>query len=395
MGRRLELPAVSADSSHSSVESSFRELDDVFLQTQTRIWLGEVLGTRMDDQINISDLLADGELLYKLSNVVWSMLLVKSKELRNHKSIFGKRMSIGSYRPYSNVDSFLKICKILGLKSIDLFSPSDVVEKKNTRKVCMCIRSLSKKARSKQLNVPDFEKVTSAVSMSTDMVGCLRRSWEISPSKHVKTKNGKIKFGVKHGMKGSDEAESSDYTRISSQSTSCSYDSDLVEISDSESSPEVSSKLNSHDDDTPEKIYDSKGLAFSDLIAFGKDDHFLFDGENIMFDSLFKSESLGSNFSNKKGSQNGDEFDDVEVSSVASMSSVVGRVLNLDSDDQFDIMDDVRSVNNSSSWDDDINEILSNPNFVQMEDDGIMDEMGHNNEQGKHPSLLKKVVSLD
>ncbi|CAL5354581.1 unnamed protein product [Camellia sinensis] len=32
-------------------------------KTQTRIWLGEVLHKRLHDQLTISDLLADGELL--------------------------------------------------------------------------------------------------------------------------------------------------------------------------------------------------------------------------------------------------------------------------------------------------------------------------------------------
>lgn len=37
------------------------------IQSQTRIWLGEVLQTRLDEHLNISDLLADGELLYALA----------------------------------------------------------------------------------------------------------------------------------------------------------------------------------------------------------------------------------------------------------------------------------------------------------------------------------------
>lgn len=35
----------------------------LLLQTQTRIWLGEVLQIRLDDQLVTSELLADGELL--------------------------------------------------------------------------------------------------------------------------------------------------------------------------------------------------------------------------------------------------------------------------------------------------------------------------------------------
>ena len=51
-----------------------------------------------------------------------------------------------------------QVCQTLGLAGIDLFTPSDVVEKRNVRKVCMSIRSLSKKAGMMQLNVsPRFE----------------------------------------------------------------------------------------------------------------------------------------------------------------------------------------------------------------------------------------------
>nr|GEY30512.1 calponin homology domain-containing protein [Tanacetum cinerariifolium] len=166
--------------------SSFRELDDVFLQSQARIWLGEVLRTRFDEEVTISDLLSDGELLFEVSKELWNMLLVKYMELKNFKGCMfipvDTRKSSGRYRPYSNVDSFLKVCKVLGLSGVDLFSPSDVVEKKDTRKVCICIRSLSMKARSKQLKVPDFDVVTKTVAMPTDVVRCIRRSLELSTS---------------------------------------------------------------------------------------------------------------------------------------------------------------------------------------------------------------------
>ncbi|KAK7399325.1 hypothetical protein VNO78_10507 [Psophocarpus tetragonolobus] len=171
-------------SSSSSAESNFRQLDDAFLQTQTRIWLGEVLQIRLDEQLIISELLADGELLFQVSKVVWKLLLAKHMELRHIKPYkiqpFASKKNIARYRPYSNVDSFLKICKILGLTGVDLFSPSDVVERRNTRKVCMCIRSFSKKSRSMNINVPDFDIVTCMVAMPKDLVGCMRRSIELS-----------------------------------------------------------------------------------------------------------------------------------------------------------------------------------------------------------------------
>ncbi|KAK4256847.1 hypothetical protein QN277_006517 [Acacia crassicarpa] len=172
--------------SSTSLESSFRELDDAFLQTQTRIWLGEVLQIRLDENLIISEVLADGELLFQASKVVWRLLLAKHMELRHiiayQHQPFASQNSSGRYRPYSNVDSFLKICKILGLTGIDLFSPSDVVEKRNTRKVCMCIRSFSKKARSKNVNVPDFDVVSCTITMPKDLVGYIRRNLELSQS---------------------------------------------------------------------------------------------------------------------------------------------------------------------------------------------------------------------
>lgn len=174
-----------ADSSPcSAAETSFRELDDVFLQTQTRIWLGEVLHIRFDEETTISDLLANGELLFQVSKVVWKMLLKKNVELKYSNVYIHERTSFGNsdgrYMPYPKVDSFLKICQILGLTGVDLFSPSDVVEKRDVRRVCMCIRSFSKKARSKNLNVPDFDIVTYTIAMPTDMVGGIRRNLEQS-----------------------------------------------------------------------------------------------------------------------------------------------------------------------------------------------------------------------
>ncbi|CAL5324081.1 unnamed protein product [Camellia sinensis] len=263
MGRSRINSDSPSSSSSSSAESSFRELDDVFLQTQTRIWLGEVLLKRLDDQLAISDLLADGELLFEVSKSIWTMLLAKCKELRHVKGHkykpIGSRKSSGRYRPYSNVDSFLKICKILGLNGIDLFSPSDAVEKRDTRKVCMCIRSLSKRARSKQLNVPDFDIVTYAVAMPTNLVGCLRRTLELSqcsfkssandnPCKNsaskVRQKNQVAAFR-KHDsyFEASDDSESIYMEGPSySSSTNYSHDTALLSNSDEEnSSPGVSS----------------------------------------------------------------------------------------------------------------------------------------------------------
>lgn len=173
--------AVRVDEASSA--STFRELDEAFLQTQTKIWLGEVLHLRFGEDALVADLLADGELLFQVSKVLWKMLLKNNREqLKQSKVYIYERLSFGrssgKYMPYSKVDSFLKICQILGLAGIDLFTPSDVVEKRNVRKVCICIRSVSKKSLILHLNVPDFDVVTYTISMPNYVVGGIRRNLE-------------------------------------------------------------------------------------------------------------------------------------------------------------------------------------------------------------------------
>ncbi|PUZ37433.1 hypothetical protein GQ55_9G119300 [Panicum hallii var. hallii] len=213
----------------ASCASTFRELDDAFLQKQTKIWLGEVLHRRFDEDVLVADLLADGELLYQVSKLIWKRLLKKNREqLKQSKVYIYERPSFGrshgKYMPYLKVDSFLKICQILGLAGIDLFTPSDVVEKRNVRKVCICIRSVSKKSNMMRLNVPDFDIVTYTISMPNYIVGGIRRSLEqpqysssgssgYSPPDSSKALQQQIIFGGqndKHGNTNydSDEAES-------------------------------------------------------------------------------------------------------------------------------------------------------------------------------------------
>jgi len=152
-------------------------------QKQTKVWLAEVLHLRFDEGVLVADLLADGDLLYRLSKVIWKRLLRKDKDqFKQSKVYIYERLSFGrsngNYMPYLKVDFFLKICQILGLAGIDLFTPSDVVEKRNVRKVCICIRSVSKKSRMMHLNVPDFDIVTYTISMPNCIVGGIRRSLE-------------------------------------------------------------------------------------------------------------------------------------------------------------------------------------------------------------------------
>ncbi|KAK6117542.1 hypothetical protein DH2020_048721 [Rehmannia glutinosa] len=359
------------DSSPTSAESSFRELDEVFLQTQTRIWLGEVLNTRFDVDLNLSDLLQDGEILFEVSKVVWNLLLTKCMELRHlkHKyGPFGSRRSIGRYRPYSNVDSFIKTCKILGLSGIDLFSPSDVVEKRDIRKVCICIRALSKKARSKQLSVPDFDMVIYSVTMPTNMVGVIRRSLETSQctlsssSSYSSRKVSRMKLKQKNlympsneddGFSSSEESDEVESRYMAPSFSQQHLENDYSVVGDSSCV------------DVGESNYISDYLAFSDLMVHETDgsNSVIRDGENNMFDFFLNVDSQGitSDRSLENGSQRKlSDDEDVEVSSTTSMSSVLGRLLNLEFDDQFD-EDDSLSANVRSSVSKEHEAALSEP----------------------------------
>ncbi|KAL6520006.1 hypothetical protein OROHE_017149 [Orobanche hederae] len=417
-------------SSPSSTESSFREVDEVSLQTQTRKWLGEVLNSRLNEDLHLSDLLQDGEILFEVSKVVWNLLLIKCMELRHlkHKyGPFGCRRSSGRYRPYSNVDSFIKICKILGLSGIDLFSPSDVVEKRNIRKVCICIRALSKKARSKQLSVPDFDMVIYSVAMPKNMVGLIRKNLESSQctsssssyssrmvsemklkqenlyalsngndnyssseesdeaeSRYMGEKSfssaGKVDFadGVNTDLENSLEGQCLEEFKHESASlletvqpfckqhldrmssfggishanndARCSRPGNCTGIANIEFALENDYSVvgDSSCVNDGESNYISNYLAFSDLMVHAADgrNSIIHDGEDNMFDFFVNVDSQGLASSNGRSFLNGDE--DMEVSSTTSMSSVLGRLLNLEFDDQFD-EDDSSSANDHSS----------------------------------------------
>ncbi|KAL4590437.1 hypothetical protein LXL04_003366 [Taraxacum kok-saghyz] len=251
---------------NSSSSPSFRELDDVFFQSQARIWLEEVLHMRFDEQLSISDLLSDGELLFEVSKALWNMLLVKYTELKNIKAPIDTRKSSGRYKPYSNVDSFLKasflkpnsthVCKVMGLTGMDLFSASDVVEKRDMRNICICIRSLSKQARCKQLNVPDFDIVTKTVAKPTEFVGCITTSLESTTSRNTHGESNEIQAGKnlgKHNTSSfaSHQQEDESYLEESDDAKSSISDTSYTEFLflESKDSPETVYKFApTHDD---------------------------------------------------------------------------------------------------------------------------------------------------
>ncbi|XP_021742082.1 uncharacterized protein LOC110708293 [Chenopodium quinoa] len=303
----------------SSTESNFRELDDAYLQTQARIWLGEVLQIRFDEQIDISDLLADGELLFEVSEVISKRIPLLHVDDTQNKVYEWKTLasnkSTRRYMPYYNVDSFLRMCKNLGIDGIDLFAPSDVVERRNTRKVCMCLRSLSKKSRLRDLNVPDFDSVTCTLAMPTDMVEGIRKSLEMSQSTSSLSAEQEVEkvsrvrvwqrmsnstSAVSNGYSDNcDEAESKFVVAESSGSSDYAYDAESPIIS---GSPQVvreySSELQlsmgadfkNEDDDQYEYLSPSNAESVGSPCS-----HYYSDGEL----SMPSSNDLGSHISSK------------------------------------------------------------------------------------------------
>ncbi|XP_026405852.1 uncharacterized protein LOC113301298 isoform X1 [Papaver somniferum] len=407
MGRDFNSPelrrfSVDSSTSTSSTESSFRELDDVFLQTQTRIWLGEVLHTRLNEEVLIADLLADGKLLFQVSCVIGKMLLTKCKDLKNSKAYMSEKAESGKrsrrYMPYSNVDSFLKICNMLGLTGIDLFSPSDVVEKKGSRRVCMCIRSLSKKARLRGLNVPDFDVVTYTIAMPTDMVKGIRRSLEKAQYRILTSADSdsgldtRPKYCQKNWVadcvkqhdsysEESDDAESN-YNAFGSDSPVSSVSTHSTPVVEAQGEVEresgacqsmsISVMNGSHHEQHPESNYPPRAETLRDYTS--ERDYLGFEsgnagfvshegGNTLPFNLQRHTNSLGSNSVDRDSTCElirsfSEEIEDFEVSSTYSGNSISGTVGTIDYEDPFEAEDD--------SFNRDIPQL-------QMVDSGLMD----------------------
>lgn len=111
--------------------------------------------------------------VFQVSKVVWKLLSVKHVELAHIKlyqsSLFLlRRTSRATRLIHSNVDSFMHNCKPLGLTDVELFSPSDVVEKRYIQNICMCIPSFSNHAISLNTNVPTLYIVPCLVATPKD-----------------------------------------------------------------------------------------------------------------------------------------------------------------------------------------------------------------------------------
>ncbi len=196
---------------------SFRDSDVEFLQTQAKEWLEAVLGEKLLEpqqeegrSSSLAEILANGEILYKVSQMLKELIVIRNNKLggSNNDNLDhplppyspDKTRAVSSspgknsqkYLPYSYVEAFLKVSKdMVGLQDVDLFNPSDAIDMKDIRRVCVCLRRLSKKARAQQLPVPDFDNVaqtttamaTTAAAMPTEFVHGRKESLQKSASK--------------------------------------------------------------------------------------------------------------------------------------------------------------------------------------------------------------------
>ncbi len=193
---------------------SFRDSDVEFLQTQAREWLEAMLGEKLEQEgRTLAEILANGAILYRVSQLMKELIRTKLGNNKNNNNIApsdilhspGSSKMLASpdivvskgnknsqkYLPYSYVEAFLKVSKdMVGLLDVDLFNPSDAVDMKDIRRVCVCLRRLSKKARAQQLPVPDFDNVAQTMTtpihklaMPTEFVHGLKESLQKSASK--------------------------------------------------------------------------------------------------------------------------------------------------------------------------------------------------------------------
>lgn len=198
---RMEEPTTPVG--HNASTSHFRESDVEFLRASAKEWLEAVLDEDLDDGTSLEDLLADGTVLYRAAQHIRDDDKFpghgESSSFHVHGTPGGDRKSSLRYQPYPYVETFLNVCREVGLKDLDVFVPSDAVEKKDIRRVCVCLRRLSKKGRSLGIQVPDFDNVKDTLAtprskMSREAVQKTRESLQQSSSRSTpkSSANGQV-----------------------------------------------------------------------------------------------------------------------------------------------------------------------------------------------------------
>ncbi len=133
-----------------TVERELKDQFDILREIDaTRKWIEAILEEPMqlskeeEMETEFAQTLQDGTFLCKLMVKLQPGCILK----------FHNKPKI-EFLMMENVQWFLEGCKLFGVNGEDLFSPMDIVEKKNTRKIIRTIHQLAELAKDRNLHVP-------------------------------------------------------------------------------------------------------------------------------------------------------------------------------------------------------------------------------------------------
>eukprot|EP00898_Chlorokybus_atmophyticus_P002478 jgi/Chlat1/3230/Chrsp22S03511 len=136
--------------------------DVEFLLRRSRWWLEATLNQDFGSTDDFATLIQDGTILQQVAKGL--------KRMRTQPNIiksaaFGKREknAPGGFMNYARASDFTIVCQEFGVNDVELCSSADIVDKRNTRRVCTCIRLLAKNALEQGLDVLDFDEVSGRV----------------------------------------------------------------------------------------------------------------------------------------------------------------------------------------------------------------------------------------
>ncbi|CAI5457919.1 unnamed protein product [Closterium sp. Yama58-4] len=181
----------------ASVTSGAASIDEQYLESQARRWLSQTLSRTLPVDKPLSDLLGDGEILLELACLVQQLLAPdvppsasvpltpaaaadaadgaaegggggvsaggdsSSSANRGCSSEESGDVAGGSgfkrayWHACTNVERFLKVCRRVGLRDVSLFTSPDLVDGRDVRRVCLCLRTLSKRL----VGIRDFDGI--------------------------------------------------------------------------------------------------------------------------------------------------------------------------------------------------------------------------------------------
>ncbi|CAI7773080.1 unnamed protein product [Closterium sp. NIES-54] len=218
----------------ASVTSGAASIDEQYLESQARRWLSQTLSRTLPADKPLSDLLGDGEILLELACLVQQLLApdappsasvpltpnfdsappakpptaptaesgafaaaAAAADAADGAAEGGVDVSAGGDRSSSsanwgrsseesggsgfkraywhactNVERFLKVCRRVGLRDVSLFTSPDLVDGRDVRRVCLCLRTLSKRL----VGIRDFDgiMVTASSAARQRLISSLR-----------------------------------------------------------------------------------------------------------------------------------------------------------------------------------------------------------------------------